>query len=241
MCGHGLGHKPPDRDSRPFGASDLPLPKFAVRNAEVGSSSLLPSTKFTQKIYNFFGLARGLVALTEVVVPGVPTLRRLGAIERIRSAILDGCRLVPIAAHSQAHSLISRSVFPRVAGGISPDTGRLNLHHSVHQGRVSRQQRAYPKVRHSLLDILDERSGNLQEITLLQQFPGGFHMSADAVPTERRRNRLTIPRCPECDSHRTAIVVREEYVLYARCRDCAHVWPVARPGYPLPGSLPENG
>jgi len=67
-------------------------------------------------------------------------------------------------------------------------------------------------------------------------------MSADEsqVQTERRRNRLTIPRCPECDSHKTAIVVREEYALYARCAACAHVWPIPRPGETLPGARLPN-
>jgi len=59
--------------------------------------------------------------------------------------------------------------------------------------------------------------------------------SSASVQTERRERRLTVPRCPECDSHKTGIVLREEYVLYARCRQCAHVWPMAKPGQTLPG------
>jgi Zn ribbon nucleic-acid-binding protein len=62
----------------------------------------------------------------------------------------------------------------------------------------------------------------------------------DDRPSERRVNRLTVPRCPECDSHRTAIVVREEFVLYARCTACAHVWPIPHPGQRLPGARSEN-
>jgi predicted RNA-binding Zn-ribbon protein involved in translation (DUF1610 family) len=62
-----------------------------------------------------------------------------------------------------------------------------------------------------------------------------------ARPTvERRRNRLKVPPCPECESHRTDIVCREQYVLYARCPDCGHVWAVARPGQKLPGQSTES-
>jgi Zn ribbon nucleic-acid-binding protein len=58
------------------------------------------------------------------------------------------------------------------------------------------------------------------------------------VATNRRRaNRLTVPRCPHCHSDETSIVLREQYVMYARCAPCGHVWPVARPGQRLPGEI----
>ena len=47
---------------------------------------------------------------------------------------------------------------------------------------------------------------------------------------ERRKNRLKIPRCPNCGSDGAQIVTRLITVLYARCVECSATWGVPRPG-----------
>jgi hypothetical protein len=51
---------------------------------------------------------------------------------------------------------------------------------------------------------------------------------------ERRVARFTVPDCPHCveqerEGH-VDVVSRTPYVLYLRCRTCAAVWSVPKPG-----------
>jgi uncharacterized Zn finger protein len=50
-------------------------------------------------------------------------------------------------------------------------------------------------------------------------------------PFERRSQRFETPRCTNCDSKNTHVVIRTQYVLYVRCSDCAFGWSVSNPHY----------
>ena len=47
---------------------------------------------------------------------------------------------------------------------------------------------------------------------------------------ERRMERLNLPLCTACNSSKTAVATRTPYVLYIRCKHCASVWSVPKPG-----------
>ena len=46
---------------------------------------------------------------------------------------------------------------------------------------------------------------------------------------DRRKNRLTIPQCPECAREHPAVVARTDFVLYLRCTSCQGIWSVWKP------------
>ncbi len=46
----------------------------------------------------------------------------------------------------------------------------------------------------------------------------------------RREMRFDPPPCPKCALIHTHVATRTEYFLYVRCRECGHVWSVAKPG-----------
>ena len=50
------------------------------------------------------------------------------------------------------------------------------------------------------------------------------------VAVERRRFAFTPPFCESCDSSKTEVATRTDYVLYIRCWACGHVWSVPKPG-----------
>ena len=41
---------------------------------------------------------------------------------------------------------------------------------------------------------------------------------------------MALPSCPECAAGETHIATRTDYVVYLRCRKCARVWSVPKPG-----------
>jgi formate dehydrogenase maturation protein FdhE len=57
------------------------------------------------------------------------------------------------------------------------------------------------------------------------------HLTATSQPVQERRwRRLPDPPCPTCGSEEIHGAVRTEYVVYFRCRACASVWAVPKPG-----------
>jgi hypothetical protein len=50
-------------------------------------------------------------------------------------------------------------------------------------------------------------------------------------PLEQRRERLTIPPCPKCQSKRTVVASRTEYFVYFRSADCGEAWSTPKPGH----------
>lgn len=54
---------------------------------------------------------------------------------------------------------------------------------------------------------------------------------AQEAPAEERRSsdRLVMPPCPQCKSHRTRVRLRLEHVLYVVCDACGRVWDIKRP------------
>jgi transcription elongation factor Elf1 len=54
--------------------------------------------------------------------------------------------------------------------------------------------------------------------------PGGRPM-----PGDLRRNRLVIPRCPECESLEATVVERGEEMLTLECPMCGRRWEVEKP------------
>jgi hypothetical protein len=50
------------------------------------------------------------------------------------------------------------------------------------------------------------------------------------VKVDRRRNRLALPRCPECAREDPRVLLRTDFVLYLRCGGaCPAMWSVWKP------------
>jgi len=55
-------------------------------------------------------------------------------------------------------------------------------------------------------------------------------------PDRRNGARVVLSPCPLCAREDSRVVVRTDYVLYARCDRCANVWSITKPGgWPLGG------
>ncbi len=56
-------------------------------------------------------------------------------------------------------------------------------------------------------------------------------LTASTPPVQDRRGkRLPEPPCPTCGSEVVHAVIRTDYVVYWRCRACAEIWSVPKPG-----------
>jgi hypothetical protein len=49
------------------------------------------------------------------------------------------------------------------------------------------------------------------------------------VKLDRRRDRLTLPPCPECAREEPRVLMRTDWVLYLRCSACRTVWSESKP------------
>jgi hypothetical protein len=55
------------------------------------------------------------------------------------------------------------------------------------------------------------------------------------MPDRRSPERIAPDPCDKCGARNVQIVVRTQYVLYARCPVCGHLWSIEKPGQPQPG------
>jgi hypothetical protein len=54
------------------------------------------------------------------------------------------------------------------------------------------------------------------------------------IADRRRANRPALERCRACGSDETTVVLRTDFVVYTRCRECGDVRAVPKPGVSAP-------